>query len=162
MRYNNLMKKEKFKAAGERIFKDIKEYSPAVMVFFGYYLLIHFTRGAFCPFLNVTGVPCAGCGLTRAFLFIAKGQLARAAYMNPMAFPIIAFVLYCAYFRYIKGTGIKGFKMLFITLMVCMLIFYLIRMYLYFPDRVPYVYRKNNLFARFIPGYQDIVERLIH
>lgn len=153
---------EKIKNWGKRIFKDIKEYSPAVLVFLGYYLFIHLIRGAFCPFLNLTGLPCAGCGLTRAFLYIAKGQLARAAYMNPMAFPIIGFVLYCAYFRYVKGTEIKGFKVLFITLVVCMLVFYVVRMYLYFPDRVPYVYRKNNLFAKFIPGYQDKINRLIN
>lgn len=155
------MKMKKIKESGKRIYSDIKEYSPAGIVFLVYYLLIRLTKSTFCPMLGLTGFPCAGCGLTRAFLYMAKGQFARAAYINPMAFPIIAFLLYCGYFRYVRGTAIRGFKVLLALLVICMLVFYVVRMYLYFPDRIPYVYNRNNILAQRMPGYQNIAGRLI-
>lgn len=155
------MKMKKIKESAERLFKDIKEYSPAAVVFLVYYLFVHFTRTAFCPLINMTGFPCAGCGLTRAFLYMASGQFKRAAYINPMAFLIVLFLVYCGYFRYIKGTKIKGFKVLFSLLVISMLVFYVVRMFLYFPGRVPYVYTEDNVFSRRIPGYRNMAERLI-
>lgn len=151
----------KIKQCINRILSDIKEYFPAVLVFFVYYIIIHMIRAAFCPLINLTGFPCAGCGLTRAFLYIATGQFEKAAYMNPMSFLIILFLLYCGYFRYIRGTGIKCFKLLFTVLILSMLAFYGIRMYLYFPDRIPYVYTDRNFLGKMVPGYGNMVKKLL-
>lgn len=145
----------------KRLTDDIKEYGWAGVVFLGYYLVVHVFSSAFCPMIQLTGLPCAGCGLTRAFLFLAQGQFARAAFINPMVFPIIAFLLYCGFFRYILGKKVVGFTLLFVLLVTGMLIFYGIRMYLYFPDRVPYVYAKDNVLASRVPGYEDIIQKLI-
>ncbi len=153
------MNMKKAKKSFDRIVKDIKEYSPAGIVFLVYYLLIRVTGRAFCPLINLTGFPCAGCGLTRAFLYMASGDFERAAYINPMSFLILLFLVYCGYFRYIRGTAIKGFKTVFALLVACMLIFYAVRMYLYFPHRVPYVYAEGNMLSRIIPGYRSMVSR---
>ena len=91
-----------------RIWADIKEYGMAGIIFVIYYFLVHLFRAAFCPFLNMTGIPCAGCGMTRAFLFVLRGEFARAAYINPMVYVLIGFVLYCGYFRYLKGSLFSG------------------------------------------------------
>lgn len=144
-----------------RIFADIRQYGPAGIVFFVYYMLVHLFRTAFCPMLSVTGLPCAGCGLTRAVLYLLQGQIGRAASINPMCFPIIVFLIYCGYFRYIKGTKIKWFPFLFALLLAAMLVFYAVRMYLYFPDRVPYVYTRNNVLANRVPGYQNLIDKVI-
>lgn len=152
---------KKLRNAGKRIAKDMKAYGMAAVIFLVYYLLVHLFRSAFCPMITLTGFPCAGCGLTRSFFYLLQGQPVRAAYMNPMSFCIVAFALYCGYYRYIKGTEIKGFTVLFTLLVAGMLLFYFVRMYLYFPDRVPYTYAENNLLAQKIPGYQKLAERLI-
>lgn len=152
---------KKLRESVKRLFADIRQYGPAGIVFLVYYVLVHFFRTAFCPMISVTGLPCAGCGLTRAFLYLLKGQIGRAAGIHPMCFPIIAFLIYCGYFRYVKGTKIKGFSFLFALLVAVMLIFYGVRMYLYFPDRVPYVYTSDNLLAARIPGYQKFINQLI-
>ena len=144
-----------------RIWADIKEYGMAGIIFVIYYLLVHLFRAAFCPFLNMTGIPCAGCGMTRAFLFVLRGEFARAAYINPMVYVLIGFVLYCGYFRYLKGTKIKGFRYVFGSLVVMMLIFYVVRMYLYFPDRIPYTYMRENVLAKRVPAYQTLMEKII-
>jgi hypothetical protein len=38
----------------------------------------------FCPFRAATGLPCPGCGCTRAFHFAVRGQLAAAFYCSPL------------------------------------------------------------------------------
>jgi hypothetical protein len=38
-----------------------------------------------CPFRAVTGLPCPGCGMTRAFCSIGHGELARAFGYNALA-----------------------------------------------------------------------------
>ena len=49
----------------------------------------------------------------------------------------------------------------FALLLAVMLVFYAVRMYQYFPDRVPYVYTKNNVLANRVPGYQDLMDKVI-
>lgn len=152
---------KKLRESGKHILRDIKEYGWAAVIFAVYYVLVHLFRTAFCPLIHVTGLPCAGCGLTRAFLFMLRGEFARAFYIQPMAYIILIFLLYCGWFRYIKGTKIKGFKPLFAILIIAMLAFYAVRMFLYFPDRVPYVYTQDNIFASRYPMYGEFVEAFV-
>ena len=39
-----------------------------------------------CSFRQMTGRPCPGCGLTRAFCAISHGRIADAWYFNPFSF----------------------------------------------------------------------------
>ena len=151
----------KLRKIGKRLLADIKEYGWAGIVFLVYYGLVHLFRAAFCPMIHWTGLPCAGCGLTRAFLYMLQGEFARAAYINPMSYLLIIFLLYCGYYRYIRGTKIKGFTVVFGILITVMLVFYGVRMFLYFPDRVPYVYTGDNVLANRLTGYKDMVAKLI-
>lgn len=70
----------------KRLWKDIKGFVPVAALYGIYYLVSHRLYDAFCPLLIVTGIPCAGCGLTRAGLFLLKGQVLRAASLNPAIF----------------------------------------------------------------------------
>ena len=144
-----------------RIAGDLKGAALVGAAFLIYYLIIHSVFDAFCPFLVMTGLPCAGCGLTRAGLYLLKGQVARAAHINPSIFLVIAFVLYCSYFRYVKGSAVRGMKAALVALVAGMLAVYGVRMYLCFPRQAPYVYQSRNLFAGWIPGYQEWMQRLI-
>ncbi len=152
---------KKLKETGRRLLADVKEYGMAGILFLAYYGLVHLFRTAFCPMIHFTGLPCAGCGLTRAFLFLLRGEFARAASINPMVYLVIFFLLYCGFFRYIKGTKIKGFSVLFGSVIAVMLLFYLIRMYQCFPERVPYVYARDNVLANHWPAYQEMITRCI-
>ena len=126
-----------------------------------YYGIVNSVFDAFCPLLVTTGIPCTGCGLTRASIFLMQGQLEKAAHINPSIFMIILFGLYCAYFRYIRGSKIRGFGVGVTLLITAMLLIYGYGMYHYFPNRVPYVYHENNILARHIPGYSDLIENFI-
>lgn len=152
---------KRIKEIGKRLTNDIKQYAPAAIIFLVYYGIVHLFNAAFCPMLQITGLPCAGCGLTRAFIFMLRGEFLRAAYIHPMAYVIAAFVIYCGFFRYIRGTKIYAFTPIFVVLIITMLIFYLVRMGLYFPDRVPYVYAPDNTLADRLPGYGEAIQWLI-
>lgn len=42
-----------------------------------------------CPFRRLTGVPCPGCGLTRAVVALAHGDVAGAVALHPLALPAV-------------------------------------------------------------------------
>ncbi len=143
-----------------RIWKDIYDYKAVIVAFSIYYILVHLLFHAFCPSVLLTGFPCAGCGMTRAMFFLLTGQFWRSWNLNPMALPILLFIVYCMRMRYIGGRRVKGFKTGLCILCVCMLMVYGYRMYTIFPNRPPYVYTSNNLMERCFPFYREILHRL--
>lgn len=147
---------EMTKIAG-RIWLDVKKYFWMAVIVAIYYLLVHRFLPVACPMIFMTGIPCAGCGMTRAVRFILSGHFAQAFYLNPMAFPIVLFAGYCCFIRYLKGRPVKGFVAGIIVLCILLFIFYFVRMYLYFPGRIPYVYTTGNMMETHIPGYRDFI-----
>ena len=143
-----------------RIWKDIYDYKAVIVAFSIYYILVHLLFHAFCPSVLLAGFPCAGCGMTRAMFFLLTGQFSRSWNLNPMALPILLFIVYCMGMRYVGGRRVKGFKTGLCILCVCMLMIYGYRMYTIFPNRPPYVYTSNNLMERCFPFYREILHRL--
>ena len=84
---------EKIKEIVNRIKADLKGILAVAVVLALLYLIIHSIFHAFCPMLILTGIPCAGCGLTRAGLYLLKGQVLRAANINPSIFAVLVFLL---------------------------------------------------------------------
>ena len=152
---------QKIREIINRIIADLKGFRWAFLAFLVYYLLMHAMFDVFCPMLILTGIPCAGCGLTRAFLFLLSGQVRRSININPSILLILLFLLYCGYFRYVRGRKVKGFGAALGILIVCMLAIYGYRMYLYFPDRAPYVYMDNNIAVRALPGYNEWIHHIL-
>ena len=50
-----------------------------------------------CPFHLITGIPCPGCGMTRAFLALAKGDLITAFHYNPFSL-LLATIIFLSVF----------------------------------------------------------------
>jgi len=46
-----------------------------------------------CPFRLLTGLPCPGCGLTRAWVYLAHGQWGDSFVANPFGIVLVALVL---------------------------------------------------------------------
>ncbi|MBA4390406.1 MAG: hypothetical protein C0399_05665 [Syntrophus sp. (in: bacteria)] len=47
----------------------------------------------FCPFEALTGIPCPGCGMTRAILSMTKGDFHGAFVSNPFSFFLLFMVI---------------------------------------------------------------------
>ena len=66
------------KEMGQRIFKDVKKFWPIPIISIILYVVVHKLKGAFCPAVLIFGLPCPGCGMVRALLYVLKGQFAEA------------------------------------------------------------------------------------
>lgn len=140
-----------------RIVSDIKEYGMAVVILGFYTVLVNLVFHAFCPLVIFSGFPCPGCGITRAALCFLGGRWRLAWQFNPVIFPIALTLVYFGWNRYIMGRKAKGLRWFLAGLILLMLVVYIMRMRLYFPNRAPYVYAGDNLLARLVPLYRQIM-----
>ena len=62
-----------------------------LMILAGIFLLSLFYR---CPFSAVTGIPCPGCGMTRALFALLQLDFAGAWKWNPMIYPLSGCAVY--------------------------------------------------------------------
>lgn len=75
-------------------------------MFAGIFAAIVTFRVPFCPLASVFGVPCPGCGLTRATLALAHGDLSRALELHPLVFvlaPLFVWAMSNAAISYVRG-----------------------------------------------------------
>lgn len=127
-----------------RITKDIKECRIAILAFAGYMLLSTLFFHEVCPQLIVTGLPCPGCGLTRAGVLLLQGRFLDAFHMHAFIYVWFAFALYFLYNHYIRQRRIKYGMQIIIVLILAMLIYYICRMVMYFPEREPMIWSKHT------------------
>ena len=56
-----------------------------------------------CPFFLITGVPCPGCGMTRAFLKLGQLNILGAIQTNPYSFPLLLIMVLYLWLGYIPS-----------------------------------------------------------
>lgn len=149
--------REHFRKAGLRIRKDVRAYWGFAVVFVLYDLASNLLFGAFCPSVIAAGLPCPGCGMTRAVLAFLTGQPEKGMQMNPLGIAWILWTLYFAVMRYVFGKKAKGLMTAAGGIVVMMIVVYGWRMYLDFPGKPPICYTPGNLLERVVPGYENLV-----
>lgn len=104
--------------------KRLKETIQIIIYIFVYALLMHVLNIG-CPIKWFTGISCAGCGMTRAFLSLIKGDIKNAFLYHPLFFlmPII-FVLYIFRDKFVDKTK----KILLVAFIIIFLVCYIIRL----------------------------------
>ncbi|WP_455619668.1 DUF2752 domain-containing protein [Eisenbergiella sp.] len=152
--------KEKAKAVLMRIGKDVKQYKWAAAAFLVYYIVVKRVFHAFCPLLILTGLPCPGCGTTRALLYIFQGQFGRAWRLNPCAFLWVLFGIYLFSRRYVQGKEAKWAMKFLAATAALMILVYVYRMVAEFPGHPPMTFRRDNILNRIFPFYNDLLRRL--
>ncbi len=79
----------------------------------------------FCPIKAVTGIPCPGCGMTRAWLSVLRLDIRKAFAYHPMFWtaPVIAVFAVCD-FRPFKSNVINVLAIagMFVGIVICYII----------------------------------------
>lgn len=127
--------------------------------------------GSSCFFSSVFGIPCAGCGSTRAALLLFEGKIGEALRMHPLIFITLfsfltAFLFITARFIMKKRgkelrlpLSSRALDAVLLSLAALYLIVYLIRMILYFPHTEPMVYNHHSVWGRLISIIREAFSR---
>ena len=97
---------------GKRLWRDLKGYKWALPAFLVYDVMVTTLFGAFCPLVILAGLPCPGCGMTRALYCVAVGRFADAFSYNPSIYLWILAGIYAAWHRYVRGRRPPGFPLI--------------------------------------------------
>ena len=118
-------------------------FATTVYILFAY----AFGNESICIFKVYAGLPCPGCGMTRAFIALGKGHVQEAFYWHPLwPFVIIGPILY-GYFDHVKVHRNKKTPLIWIAL-ILFVGTYAFRMYLYFPHQPPMDFNTHSYFYR--------------
>ena len=127
------------------LISDLKVWTPAIVI----YLLYHFFAiklfRASCPLILLFGIPCPGCGMTRAIRMVLTLQFEKAYFLNPLAFLWVPFLLYVLFTRYFYRENKRITYILLSILIILTFARYFYGMISYYPNRIPYVYTSRNL-----------------
>ena len=115
----------------------MKKYGIFVLVVIFYMLVAMECFGGVCPISITFGIPCPGCGVTRALFFTLIGDFKTAFRYNPCIFPIFFLAIYYCVTYYIMGKRTKVTKYLLYVVAVIMILVYAYRMIFMFPGEEP-------------------------
>ena len=142
-------KREKLKRIKELVLSDLKMIFVPAIVILVYFIAADLVFHTSCPFAIMTGLPCPGCGITRAALLVLQFRFADAARMNFTVYLWIAVAVFFVINRYFLEK--KEFPFwIFIPVGIAMLGLWLYRMVNVFPGPAPMEYREYNVISLII------------
>lgn len=110
-----------------------------ILMYYGYFAVFH-THEPYCIIKHTIGIPCPGCGMSRATWFFVTFQWREAFLYHPLVF-LMPFVLVILLLRGLPSIQpLYRSKTLWIALLVLFIAVYVIRMLYYFPDTEPLDY----------------------
>lgn len=131
------------------LFKDMMSAKWAIMAIVAYFAFLKFFLYSLCPMVLLTGLPCPGCGLTRAAFRVLHLDFAGAWSIHPFIYAVLALAVVFVTERYLlQSKSMKVSKWCGIVVMAGMLLFYLWRMAHFFPDTPPMTYYSHNLLQK--------------
>ena len=133
----------------KKIFDDIKSARWAIIAIIAYFAIFRKYIYTICPVVLLTGIPCPGCGMTRALMCVLRLDFAGAWEMHPFIYPIIFLAILFFYNRYFReNKGMKVWFVMMIMIAVGMIIFYVWRMCKYFPGDAPMSYYFGSVLGK--------------
>ncbi len=119
------------------------------------FTIMYVTFGTNCISVWLTGMPCPGCGLTRAGLAVLRFDFVEAWEMNPFIYAIGVYVVVVLIYRYLFNKKWKFVNMCGIIIAIAMCIYYIYRMKNGFPTEKPVDYHQHNLLTQLITWYRS-------
>ncbi|WP_010250865.1 DUF2752 domain-containing protein [Acetivibrio cellulolyticus] len=103
-------------------------------------------KRSICLFLNLTGIPCPSCGMTRAYVSLFRGNLSQAFSYHPLF--LMPFVIIFIMHEKIRSNK-KLYNGLIISLLVVIFGVYVARFAVLFPTKEPFVFFPGAILPRF-------------
>ncbi|MFT3982564.1 MAG: DUF2752 domain-containing protein [Lachnospiraceae bacterium] len=145
--------REKIKKAAGRMKNDLRRMGFLITAILLYLFVMNMLPGGICLIKRLTGIPCPGCGMTRAFFYLFTGNWLLSFRMHPLAIAWAAFALYLVIMRYWCGKRPKGILPILILLCTAMFGVYLYRMITIFPNREPMTYGSSGIIYHLLPFF---------
>jgi hypothetical protein len=125
-----------------------KFYVVPLFVIILFYVFLKFIGiNTTCYFKSITGIPCPGCGLTRAYLSLMHENIKKAFFYHPLfILPILIFI----YISLCKFKKVKYSNKLLGIVLVAFIGLWIVRMILFFPSTEPMDFDSNTLFPKII------------
>lgn len=124
-------------------------FTFTVIVFIWWLFETVFHLNSFCFFKATSGIPCPGCGMTRAFLSLLSGDVTQAFYWHPL-WPMVILAPLGLYYQHVKPSA--PMNRWVIGLIAFVLLIHGYRMFEYFPSHAPMDFNHSALIPRVI-GY---------
>nr|WP_136479594.1 DUF2752 domain-containing protein [Acetivibrio thermocellus]THJ77178.1 DUF2752 domain-containing protein [Acetivibrio thermocellus] len=103
-----------------------------------------------CLFKNFFGIPCPGCGMTRAYLSLVKFDLTSAFYYHPL-FLLPGLIAVVVVFRNNRFLGrLYRNNILWCCVLAVFVLVWIVRLVLFFPDIPPMNYNSQALIPRLL------------
>ena len=145
------------KDAVRSLYLDIMSVRRALILLSVCFAFLWCLTGSICPMYAFTGIPCPGCGLTRAGICLLTLDLTGAFRMNPFIFPVAALLILWAVCRYILRKKIPFWLIWCASaVLAAMILFYIWRMIRYFPGQEPMDFYRENLLGRFLRSFRKV------
>lgn len=139
-----------------KIWNWIKGYMVAGILILLSMAFLNLCFGRVCLFRIFTGLPCPGCGMTRALILFLTGHPSEAMDMHPLVIFVVSFPVICLILKKVLKNYLQFIKCYGIILLIVFIVVYIWRMIQFFPDRVPYIYDKDNLIRYIIQIIQKV------
>ncbi len=101
------------------------------------FLLLLFYK---CPIQSVTGLPCPGCNMKTSLYYLLHFKFSLSLYYHALLIPTIVVFIWIVF----NHKNQEQTKKLLIIWAILMIIYYIYRMLVYFPNS-PMMYSKENL-----------------
>ena len=131
--------------------KDFLNMGPFIGIMVVFLITVNFIAGKICAARMIFGIPCPGCGLTRAFGLVFQGRIREAVSMHFFWIPISVMLVIFLFDRYfISNVGVSSKIMLILKACVIItislsIVYYVYRMVIFFPDKSPMIYDPDNI-----------------
>ena len=134
------------KKSWKRLLSDLKKVWIPFTACLAYVVIMTLFVGEVCPSKIIFGLPCAGCGMVRAFILLVTLRFKEAFVMHPGIYlMLIAFIIFLI-MRYIINSNIKWIKLLVIISLSLLIVIFAIRVIICFGSEPLTIYDKAIIF----------------
>lgn len=121
-------------------------FKISVISLFSFLVIYLLGNGELCYFKGIFGIPCPGCGITRYLYYLIKLDIPKTFHYHPLFFllfiiiPVVIFRNLCL-FKLLYNSNL-----FWISALILILLTWIIRMFLYFPNIEPMTLNKKSMF----------------